>query len=455
MRFFLIAVLNGLAVVGAPARGPNMVILYADDMGHGDAGCYGCRDIRTPHIDALAAEAVRFTHYYSAAPICSPSRAALLTGRYPIRAGVPSNVSSLPGDPGMPTTELTVAELARSRGYATALIGKWHLGFSSGTKPNDQGFDEFFGFHAGCVDFYSHMFYWQDPPHHDLYHNHEEIHEEGTYMTDIVAREATRFIEAHRDRPFLVYVAFNAPHYPMQAPERLRRMYADLAPERAIYAAMVTGLDEAIGKIVDALRRAGLDDQTFVFFASDNGATTEMRGNGRGGSNAPYRGHKFSLFDGGIHLPAIVRWPGHVPRGEVREQLVCGIDVLPTVAEIVGAPAPTDRKIDGLSLVPILTKSDAPGHDALFWAQGGQRAVRQGRWKLVLDGVDTAEGGKAPRLTGDDAVFLADLAADPGETRNVRREHAGIVDRLTALHRQWHEDVTSGAPPTSRPKRLR
>lgn len=431
----------------AVLAGPNVIIFYADDLGVGDVGCYGAQDIRTPHLDTLAGEGVRFTSYYSAAPICSPSRAALLTGRYPIRAGVPTNVSSKPGHSGMPGEQVTLAELARSRGYATGLVGKWHLGFCDETRPNAQGFDEFFGHHAGCIDFYSHMFYWQDPPHHDLYRNRTEIHEEGRYMTDLIEREAIRFIAQHaagsNAKPFLLYVAFNAPHYPMQAPERFRKMYAHLPAERAIYAAMVTRMDEAIGRILDTVRQANLTDNTFVFFASDNGATTEMRGNGKGGCNGPYRGHKFSLFEGGIRMPAIISWPGRVPRGEVRDRLVCAVDIWPTVAEIIGAAPPAGHKIDGISLIPLLRDAEAPGHDALFWKHGGQEAVRQGDWKLVLNGLQTFEGGKNETLKGEDAVFLANLQTDPGESRNLSHEQPDHVRQLRRLHEAWKADVSA------------
>ena len=456
----------------AEGRPPNVVILYADDMGIGDVGCYGCNDIRTPNIDALAKSGVRFSNYYSAAPVCSPSRAALLTGRYPIRAGVPTNCPSQPGSAGMPAGEVTLAELAKTRGYATALIGKWHLGFSDETRPNAQGFDYFFGHHCGCIDYYSHMFYWQEPHHHDLYRNRDEIHEEGQYMTDLIAREATRFIDEHRASPFLLYVAFNAPHYPMQAPERFRRMYENLPPQRAIYAAMVACMDDAIGRILERLRRNGLERDTLVFFASDNGATTEARGNYGGGSNAPYRGHKFSVFEGGIRMPGIVAWPGTLPAGQVREQLVCAIDVWPTVAEIIDAAVLADRITDGMSWIPLLKNPAVPGHDALFWMQGGQRAVRRGKWKLVLDGNDfdpapkqaipragrRGAGRETPEAvsctlpaTRDPAVpvFLADLEADPGETRNLCERHPQVVDELTRRHDRWRIEVTgtrSGTP---------
>ncbi len=439
MRLILIAswvVMAGLRAA-AEGRPPNVVIIYADDMGIGDVGCYGCRDIRTPNLDALARAGVRFTNYYSAAPVCSPSRAALLTGRCPIRAGVPSNCGSMPGDAGMPADEVTIAELAKTRGYATALVGKWHLGGSRETQPNAQGFDFFFGHHAGCIDYYSHMFYWQDPPHHDLYRNRDEVHEEGQYMTDLIAREATRFIDERRGGPFLLYVAFNAPHYPMQAPERFRRMHESLPPDRAIYAAMVTCMDDAIGGILERLRRHGLDRDTLVFFASDNGASVEARANYGGGSNGPYRGHKFSLFEGGIRMPAILRWPGTAPENEVRDQLVIAMDVFPTVAEAIGAPPPTDRALDGRSWVPVLKDRAATGHDTLYWAQGEQLAVRRGRWKVVRNGAEAQPASRRARAGGDETVFLADLEADPGEKTNLRAQHPQVAEELLQAGDAW------------------
>ncbi len=444
--------LFGAAAYGRP---PNIVLLYADDMGIGDVGCYGCQDIRTPNIDHLARTGVRFTNYYSAAPICSPSRAALLTGRYPIRAGVPTNAGSIPTMPdGMPAEEVTVAELAKTRGYATALIGKWHLGYAPGQRPNDQGFDFFFGFHAGCVDYYSHMFYWHEPHNHDLYRNREEIHEEGQYMTEMIAREACGFIERQthgRDAratnaratdavPFLLYVPFNAPHYPMQAPQRLLQMYEKLPAQRRDYAALVAGLDEAIGRIMERLRQQELIEDTLVFFASDNGATTELRANGGGGSNVPYRGYKFSLFDGGIHMPAIVSWPGKLPQNETRDGLAIAMDVFPTVAEIIGAELPKNRTIDGASWTALLKDAAAPGHDVLFWEQAGQRAVRQGRWKLVVNGADAARGDKR-REAEKDSTFLADMESDPGERTNVQAQHPDLVEKLLSMHASWRKSL--------------
>ncbi|MHC4442240.1 MAG: sulfatase-like hydrolase/transferase [Planctomycetota bacterium] len=429
----------------ALGRGPNIIIFYADDMGIGDLGCYGCRDIKTANIDALAKAGVRFTNYYSAAPVCAPSRAALLTGRYPLRAGVPTNVGSVPGQAGMPPEEITVAELAKKKGYATALIGKWHLGFSHETQPNAQGFDYFFGHHAGCIDYYSHMFYWRTPHHHDLYRNRQEIHEEGQYMTELITREVINFIDKNCKQSFLVYVSYNAPHYPMQSPERFRKMYAHLPRQRADYAALVAGLDESIGKIINRIQHHQLTKDTLVFFMSDNGATVELRANSGGGSNGPFREYKFSLFEGGIRMPAIVSWPGRIPHNGVCNQLTIAMDVFPTIAEAIDAQLPKDRTIDGRSWMPLFKDPDALGHNAVFFDWKKQHAVRHGKWKLVCNGMVNLKNVQwpSPRAKGENAIFLSDIEVDPGETKNLRRQHPQVVDKLLKMHKHWRTELES------------
>jgi arylsulfatase A len=451
MLTLLIALL--LAHGAASARPPNVVIFYADDMGIGDAGCYGCRDIRTPSIDALAQSGVRFTNYYSAAPICSPSRTALLTGQYPCRAGASStrNIGSEPGDPGLPGSEVTIAELVKPRGYASAILGKWHQGFTPESVPNAQGFDLFVGFHASALDYYSHMYYFSEPYHHDLYRNRDEIFLGGRHMTDLIQDEAIRFIDGHKEQPFLLYCAFNAPHYPMAPQARFIEMYKHLPQPRRQYAALVAGMDEAIGKIMDALRERRLTRDTLVFFSSDNGAADASPREEGGGSNAPFRGWKRSLFDGGIRMPAMVSWPGTVPAGETRDQVVIAMDLFATVAEVSGAAVPKDRTIDGRSWMPIFKNAKAPGHETLFFEWAGQHAVRQGRWKLVCNAIVGRKPGKTLRLEGEDAIFLSDIEADPGETKNLRKEHPEIVGRLLKLHEEWWKPL--GKPETDKTDR--
>ena len=449
MRRLMMTLFAAVAVSSGVAQGqsPNVVIFYADDMGIGDVGCYGCMDIRTPNIDALARTGVRFTHYYSAAPICSPSRAALVTGRYPHRAGVPTNVSSLMGKPGMPPEQITFAELAKTVGYATGLVGKWHLGSDYRTQANAQGFDYFFGYHA-CIDYWSHMFYYGGnvPHYHDLYRNREEIFENGKYVTHLITREATRFIDDHKNGPFLLYVPFHAPHYPTQAPVYLMDMYKHLPRKRQLYAALVAGMEESIGRIVDRLRYHKLIADTLVFFMSDNGASVESRANGGGGSNGPFRGHKFSLFEGGIRMPAVVSWPGRIPQNQTRDQLAIAIDVLPTIAEAIGAKIPAGHAVDGRSWMPLFADAGAPGHETLFWEWNKQHAVRQGKWKVVRNGLIDLHMSKWDRAQGDDAVFLSNLEADPGETTNLRHQHPELAARLLKRHDAWLEDVSRPVP---------
>jgi arylsulfatase A len=444
----LLAFAPGFAAVGADdASRPNVVIFLTDDQGWADLGCFGARDLRTPNVDRLAAGGVRFTSWYSAAPVCSPSRAALLTGMSPQRAGVPANVSSRPGRPGMPAERLTLAERLKARGYATGAFGKWHLGSARGGDPNGQGFDRFFGFHAGCVDNFSHTFYWENPPHfHDLWRDDREVHEDGTYLTDLVTRESLRFLDERRDGPFFLYVAYNLPHYPMQAPQRLVREFAHLEEPRRTYAAMVAAVDESVGQVLGRLDRHGLAERTLVFFLSDHGATAEARGNGPVGDNGPFRGHKFSLFDGGLRVPCIARWPGKVPAGQVRDQLACTFDIAPTVAALAGLGPDPAHPLEGQDLGPVLT-GDAPSpHKALCWRSGGQEAVRSGRWKLVRDGL-TDEG---KHLTGRDATFLSDLTRDPGESANLAAEHPEVVAELSRAFEAWSA-LASPTPPSGRP----
>ncbi len=425
-------------------RLPNFLILLTDDHGYHDLGCQGAGDLKTPNLDALAASGARFVNWYSNAPMCAPARGALLTGRYPIRAGVPQN--GLP----LPPSELTIARLLKALGYITGLVGKWHLGSTPESLPNAHGFDFFFGFLSGCIDYYSHRFYWGEPRvvnYHDLWRNRTEVFEDGQYFTELVTREALAFIERNWRRPFFLYVAYNAPHYPMHAPARYVSRFPELEWERRMYAAMVAAVDDSVGAILSLIEKLGLRDNTLIFFSSDNGSTAEPRAGlnqkpARGGSNHPFRGWKFSLFDGGIHVPAILSWPGTVPSGQVVRELASHVDLLPTVLMAAGAPLPPDRTIDGRNILPVVTQGAPSPHEALFWSSGGQLAVRRGRWKLVKDGFEadgTPEGQR--KLEGEDALFLADLEEDPGERRNLRRNRPDLVDELLTLAEKWLRDI--------------
>ncbi len=438
----LMAVANVRPVfAGDSARRPNVVVILTDDQGSVDAGCYGTTDIQTPAIDALAARGVRFTQFCAAAPVCSPSRAGLMTGRYPLRVGMPGNAPSEQGKPGMPGERVTIAEMLKEAGYATGHVGKWHLGFTPETMPLGQGFDHSFGHMGGCIDNYSHFFYWNGPNRHDLWRDGNEVQLPGRFFADLMVEEASRFLEANRDRPFFLYFAMNMPHYPYQGePEWLER-YADLPHPRNLYAAFVSTLDERIGQLVGKIDELGLRDETIIIFQSDHGHSTEERAHFGGGSAGPYRGAKFSLFEGGVRVPAIISWPGRIAEGEVRDQLAHGCDWLPTIAEYSGAQPPDG--IDGRSLVKVIESPEAGSpHDIVHWQIGtGDRAqwsVRKGDWKLIGNPRDTGLDESLPK---PGPLFLSNLAEDIGETTDYSEKHLEIVRELSGLHDRWRESI--------------
>jgi arylsulfatase A len=421
-------------------RKPNVIFIFTDDQGSIDVNCYGAKDLATPHMDALANRGVRFSQFYAAAPVCSPSRAALLTGRYPQRAQLGGNASSHPDGHGMPTEQATVAEIFKSAGYATAHIGKWHLGYVPEEMPNGQGFDHSFGHMGGCIDNYSHFFYWAPPNRHDLWRNGKEVWEDGKFFPNLMVEEAGQFIDKNKDRPFFMYWAINLPHYPLQGTEKWRKKYKDLPAPRRMYAEFVSTMDEKIGELLAKVEEAGLTDDTIVVFQSDHGHSTESRTFGGGGSAGPYRGAKFSLFEGGIRVPAIISWPGHIPQGEVRGQMATACDWLPTVADLAGVSLPK-RKIDGKSLRAVLDSMDAESpHSEFHWQTSGNScwAVRQGDWKLLGNPRDTSN--KAP-ITAKDKLFLVNLTEDVSEMKNLAADNSEVVERLKALHDKWVKEV--------------
>lgn len=425
-------------------RKPNIVVILFDDLGCRDLGIYGASDLKTPNIDSIARSGVRFENWYSNAPVCAPARAALMTGRTPIRAGMPENGLNLP------TRELLIPDLLKPAGYATALVGKWHLGNTPETVPNARGFDYFYGFHSGCVDYYSHRYYWGEPRranYHDLWRNREEIFEDGAYLTERLAQESSRFIETHGSQPFFLYSAFNAVHYPMHAPRKYLERFDGLDPERRMYAAMLSAADDGVGQILAALERTGQRDNTLMFVLGDNGATTEARAGlhqapATAGRNGVFRGFKFSLFDGGMHVPGLMSWPGVIPKEQVSREVVMSADILPTICEAAGIGPPRDRIVDGRSILPLAVRGASSPHPEVYWANGNQLAVRRGKWKLVLNGIvyGRSPEEKAP-LTGDDALFLSDLEADPGETRNLRHQYPQIADELSTLAQVWRNSL--------------
>lgn len=423
------------AALAAPPA--NAIIFVADDLGRSDLGCYGARDIKTPNIDALASRGVRFVNAYSTSSICSPARAGLMTGRHPARVGVLGNVASAPNSAGLPPEELTLAELLKPSGRRAGLIGKWHLGRRKDSLPTAQGFDDFFGFLTGCVDYYDHVHTFGDWTGHDLWRGESEVTEKDVYLTDLLTREATRFLSESRGKPFLLIVTYSAPHYPLQAPDEMFRVYRNLPAPRQVHAGMVSAMDNSIGRIVTRVRDLGLANRTMVLFTSDHGPSRERRAGGGGGSNAPHRGSKFSLLDGGLRVPFIAAWPGVIPEGRTHEQVVSHLDLAPTLLEAAAAPKPGDVTLDGVSLMPVLKENGVLNSRALFWKLDRGRAVREGKWKLILGPTGELEGNR---------VFLADLEADPGETTNLAATNPKEVERLSALIEKWELEVARRTP---------
>ena len=435
----------------AQTRRPNIIVILTDDHGSGDLSCYGSKEIRTPHIDSIARDGILFTNWYANAAMCAPSRAGLMTGRHPIRAGVPTN------GPHLPASQKTIAALLKNHGYATAAVGKWHLGAAASHSPLDHGFDFFFGFHAGCVDYYSHRYYWGDPKtvnYHDLYRNREEIFEDGQYLTERLTAEAIQFIRRAQRSPFFLYLAYNAPHYPMHAPRKYVERFNHLPLERRTYAAMIAAVDDGIGEIRALLRSLQLTTDTLILFTADNGATTEPRAGLNGqpataGSNRGFRGFKFSLFDGGVHVPAVMAWPGRIPAGRKTSQIAAHYDLAPTLLAAAGIPEMPKDHFDGTSLWPAIAKGEVMTRPPLHWQNGPQLAIRKGEWKLTLNGYE-ANGGPDSRKpkTGEDAIFLANLEQDPGEKKNVRNEFPAVAEALEKEVKVWLEAVQKSAPKT-------
>lgn len=433
---------------------PNVVVIYADDLGYGDIGCFGSDDLRTPHLDRLAARGIRMTDWYSNSPVCSPSRAALLTGRHPVHAGVQEILGGKRGTPGLPE-QPTLASRLQDEGYLTGIFGKWHLGTGEGYRPMDRGFSRHFGFLAGCVDYYSHIFYWGQGlnPVHDLWDDEREVYDNGRYLTEVIAEKAVEFIADAGDEPFFCYVPFNAPHYPMHAPKEYVDRFPELPDDRRIMAAMISAMDDGVGRILDALDAAGVTDDTIVFFSSDNGPSTESRNwlNGeeisyQGGSTGGLRGNKGSLFEGGIRVPAILSWPAGLPSGASWQTPAAMMDLLPTVLEAAGIPAASG--IDGTSVLDELRGEDA-AERTLFWEYGPQLAARRGRFKLTLAAREHLGGPFDPASS-----FLADLDADPAETTDVSAQHPEVAASLRAELMAWAEsfdwDPTPWLPQSAR-----
>ena len=434
---------------------PNVIILFTDDQGTLDMNIYGSDDLHTPHMDALAENGVRFTQFYAAAAICTPSRVGLLTGRFPFRAGLAHNSESHPTQfgqgPSLSSDEVTIADMLKAHGYRTAQIGKWHLGTNPG--PNGQGFDYSFGFLGGVVDQWSHFNYgrgsWGTPPRwHDLHRNGEEIWEAGNHIGDLIVRESIDIMEEDSDKPFFLYLAFGLPHFPLQPYNHYMDYYKDLEEPRRSYAAAVSTTDDQIGEIISKVDELGIRENTLIIFQSDHGHATTRAANYGGGNAGPYRGAKHSYFEGGIRVPAIISMPGTLPEGVVRDQLSHGVDWLPTIAEIAETNL-LHKEIDGKSLIEIIHDqgADTP-HDVLHWYDGsgddGQWAVRQGPWKLIGNPKDSSERwpSESDALKEEDRfLFLSNLEKDKTEITNYATQYPEVLERLHNLHINWKRKI--------------
>jgi arylsulfatase A-like enzyme len=424
-RRFIVTVGAGAAALALPrlgwpqaARRPNLVLIFADDLGYADLGCQGCQDIATPHIDAIATSGVRFTDGYVTAPLCSPSRAGLLTGCYQQRFGHEHN----PGnsrEAGLPLTEHTIADHLRAAGYATGLVGKWHLGMLPEQHPMSRGFDEFFGFLHGAHSYLNsdEERGIRDP----ILRGHERVQEKD-YLTDAFAREACDFINRHAQQPFFLYLSFNAVHAPLEATEAYQARFPHIEdPKRRTFAGMLAAADDAVGDVLETLRAHRLEQDTLVFFISDNGGPTQQTTS----RNDPLRGYKAQVYEGGIRIPFLVQWPGHLPAGVTFEQPVSSLDVLPTALAAAGCGPLQGRALEGVDLAPHLTgATTAPPHDSLFWRMGNKRAARRGNLKLVDNGTGSFE--------------LYDLAEDIGEQHDLAADRPEVVAELVAAYEAWN-----------------
>lgn len=441
----LALVLGTLHLAAAEAPRPNVVFFLIDDLGYADCGFNGGDEIRTPEIDALAhGGAVIESHYVQ--PVCSPTRSALMTGRYPTRTGVYTIVR--PGAKwGLPLNERTLANALRDAGYTTAIAGKWHLGeFDPAYKPTARGFDHQYGHYFGAIDYFTHVRDGQ----HDWYRDDVEMKEEG-YSTHLVAKEACRLIEAQeKDQQLFLYVPFNGVHSPMQVPDSYLEPYASLEGPRRQLAGMLAAVDEAIGQIVDALEKTGRRQNTLIVFSSDNGGP-------RPGTNTPLRDYKGSIYEGGVRAAAFANWPGKIPAGQRIEEPMHIIDWYPTLVKLAGGTLEGSQPLDGRDVWPMLTAQAPSPHEFILSAQSPQKAaLRLGNWKLILQPGETggnakgkAKGkaknkGKSKATTAAEPVVLYDLAGDPGETTNLA---AREPERVAELREKLEELLKNAVPP--------
>ncbi|HKE03240.1 MAG TPA: sulfatase-like hydrolase/transferase [Blastocatellia bacterium] len=425
--FFVLSLAVTGSIFAQPARKPNFIFILVDDMGYADLSSFGSRDIRTPNIDRLAKEGVKLTQCYSNGPVCTPTRAAFITGRYQQRVGLEWALGPGVKEPGLPVEETSIARMLKNNGYATALLGKWHLGYKPEFSPNAHGFDDFFGILSGNVDHYSHK---ENNGEHDLREQDKETFVEG-YLTDHLARRSVEFIKRQKDKPFFLYLAFNAVHWPFQRPNRpdtARTRETWLEGARGDYIEMMQSVDAAVGEVLKTLDQQGLARDTLVIFTSDNGGE-------RLSDNGPYFNTKGTLWEGGIHVPGLARWPAALPKGKVSRQVAITMDWTATILAAAGAQP--ERALDGMSLLPILQGEQPVQDRTLCWridrAGFRQQAIRSGKWKLVT------------QPTSVD-LLLFDLERDPSERRNLFYEQQAKAVELRRKLAEWDKEMNQSKP---------
>jgi len=415
-----------LPMMAAAQSRPNIIYIMPDDLGYADLSCYGRKDYQTPHLDKLASQGIKFTQAYAGAPLCTPTRTSFMTGRYPARTPVgleePLDWSARDSAIGLTPNYTSIATLLKKSGYETYLIGKWHLGFAPSFSPRKNGFDEFFGFHGGGIDYISHT----DPSgKNDLYENETPVQKTG-YMTDLLRDKAIETIKRKHSKPFFISLMFNAPHWPWQKPGDavypLGNNPWKEGGSAATYAAMVQSMDDAIGAVMKTLDEQGLAANTVVIFTSDNGGE-------RFSSMANLSGSKAMLREGGIREPAFVRWPGHITPHTTTTQVAITMDWTATILALAKASGDPAFPPDGVDLMPVCTGKQKPFDRTFYWRRfqrGQQKAVRSGRWKYLSD---------------DKGEFLFDLSTDEAEQHDLKEKEKAVFDRLKHLHDDWEKTV--------------
>ncbi len=427
---------SAIEAAGGPAsnRPPNFVLIFTDDQGYQDIGCFGSPLIKTPNLDRMAEEGMRFTDFYVGAPVCSASRATLMTGCYCHRVGVTGVFFPNRSRRGLHPSEITVAEVLKTKGYATACIGKWHLGDEKPFLPTRQGFDTYFG-----IPYSNDMSITRAGKKGPPLMQDEEIVEHPAHQATLTRRyteKAIAFITENKDKPFFLYLPHTMPHVPLHASKDFKD-----TSKRGLYGDVIEEIDWSAGEILKTLKKLHLDKNTLVMFTSDNGPWLSKGKNG--GCALPLRDGKFTWFEGGMREPCIMMWPGHIPAGKVCNEIAATMDVLPTFAALAGAKVPDDRIIDGKNIWPLMSgRSGAKSPHAAYCYHG--RAIRRGRWKLHLPGTRITTG---PRLKGKPPLLLFDLAEDLSEKNNVADKHPDVVKTMQALLKAHNDDIRKNRRP--------